>query len=254
MIWRRTLSYGAGISLIKLPVIQAISQESLKPKIEEEEIPRKIIKSSHLRALVENRINEETAKDRLNKFISKDGELKEQYHPDLLQIHENSHSIAFFGFVAGAMSRLAEKNEMFAKTHAVTIYRNVYNAKRSIIDYIFIQMISGGIHYAIKFYVLSGLTLLSGEMMAKYNNRTSVIDYIPGGIIGGMVLRLINGWRATIVGGIFGLVIGLVVGIANYSLRTFTNNLEEERKYREVENRILQKNYWRKIEDDEERP
>lgn len=172
---------------------------------------------------------EETGFDRIKKIFQND---EFDQHSVELEWSLNALTAGFStGFILGTFFEFRRAGERFTKRHELTRFESKFEAHKRLQDNLTFNVMRKGWSSGWRVGVFTGLFVLTSSMCSVYRNKSSVTDFIFGGMFTGALYKTNFGLRGMFAGGLVGATFGLVGGSLIYSMLWMSGTRFEELKF-----------------------
>ncbi|XP_076051736.1 RPII140-upstream gene protein [Oratosquilla oratoria] len=210
-----------GQSLLGLTITQLVDN----PDIPDKSIPT--VQSSQKHA--ENVTKHETGWDRVCQMFTRNeyGELS----PELSMVAEGTFMGLLTGTVIGGTIHSKQSYISFMERNQATAFQNHFEAKKMLQDKVTLGFARGAWIWGWRLSLFTGCFFLVTTTTSVYRGKSSIFEYMLGGGTAGALYKFKSGPRATLVGGIVGVILGTVAGSASLAVMYLTGTTMEDLRY-----------------------
>lgn len=198
------------------------------------------ISEDEIKSEVKKIISNESGWDRVQEVFKYDETLgqRPQFLNDATEIVT---SVGLIGFFIGAVLKTEQNKYKFKAHNSLEIYQSKRAATRAHVDFVYMNMVTGGTRIAARFLAFTGIIVGTSLVIQAYRNKTTFLDYTAGGALSGGLLRMHFGFKGLIAGSVVGGVFGTVFGVARYWQLRLGNSTYEDQRYEFLKKKIIQK-------------
>ncbi|CAK9818106.1 RPII140-upstream gene protein [Anthophora plagiata] len=120
---------------------------------------------------------------------------------------------ALTGFFLGGLAKAVPTIETFKEENQGTLFRNKFEPKRQIQNKIAMNMVKGGLPFAMKLGTICFLFSGISTFLYVYRGRSDPMNHIISGAIAGFIYKINMGLKGSVAGTILGIILGTISGI-----------------------------------------
>ncbi|CAK9818019.1 RPII140-upstream gene protein [Anthophora quadrimaculata] len=117
------------------------------------------------------------------------------------------------GFIVGGWAKMKNTVEIFKAENQATLFLNKFEPKKMLQNKIAMNMIKGGLPYAMRLGTISFLFSSTSTFLYVYRGKFDPFNHIIGGAIGGFIYRINMGLKGVVAGAVLGSILGTISGL-----------------------------------------
>ncbi|XP_014292024.1 RPII140-upstream gene protein isoform X2 [Halyomorpha halys] len=159
-----------------------------------------------------------------NLFFSEFG----QYSPQLTHVYQTTIFAAFAGGVYGGCIYSRKAYLDFIERNEATKFKDHFEAKKELQNYVTVNFAKGAFKWGWRVCLFTGLYMSFVTALHVYRDESSILNYIIGGLVSGMIYRINYGLRGLVVGGTLGSMVGLAGGCLTLNILRVTGHTYDD--------------------------
>lgn len=120
---------------------------------------------------------------------------------------------AVTGFLLGGLPTIKHSIETFKAENQATLFRHKFEPKRRLQNKIAINMLKGGLSYAMKLSTFCFLYSGTSTFLYVYREKADPLNHIIGGSVAGFIYKINMGLKGAVAGTVLGGILGSISGI-----------------------------------------
>ncbi|GAB0096503.1 RPII140-upstream gene protein [Sergentomyia squamirostris] len=174
-------------------------------------------------------IEEETGRDRLKKMFTIGTE--EGISPELVNIQHSGFLGIFIGCCYGGFLSSRKAYVDFMENNQATAFSNHLDAKKKLQHSITMSFGKGAWRWGWRLGLFTTSYVGISTIIAVYRGKSSIFEYMAGGLAAGAMYKMNLGLRGMVAGGLVGCAVGTVGGALSLSLLKASGMTMEEMRY-----------------------